>query len=181
MTTKTIQTVSRSGDPEHGMPRTLFARAADPGRRVLVVIELAGGNDGFNTVVPYTDARYFSLRPALALRDSDLIDGQGHSTIISDHLGFHPSMGKLKEMHDAGKVATVLGVGYPNPNGSHFVSADIWHTANPQGGGGAEGWLGRYADVALVGRSGLSAIAVEDRLPKTLARARIVIPSAQLR
>jgi len=159
------------------MPRTLFARAADPDRRVLVVIELAGGNDGFNTVVPYTDSRYFSLRPTLSLKDSDLRDAQGRSTIISDRLGFHPSMGKLKEMHDAGRVATVVGVGYPNPNGSHFVSADIWHTANPQGGGGAEGWLGRYADFALVGRSGLGAIAVEDRLPKTLASSQVVVPS----
>src|SRR4029079_5042424 len=94
------------------MPRMLFARAADPNRKVLVVIELAGGNDGFNTVVPYTDARYFSLRPTLSLKDNDLREAPRRSTIISDHLGFHPSMGKLKEMHDAGRVATVVGVGY---------------------------------------------------------------------
>lgn len=164
------------------LPRTLFASPRDvslspnPSRRVLVIIELSGGNDGLNTVIPYTDSRYASLRPILSLKESELRDPQGRSTIISDQLGLHPSMGKLKELYDAGRVGVVLGVGYPNPNGSHFLSADIWHTANVDEGRG-EGWLGRYADLALAGRPGITAIAVEDRLPKTLSSTQVVIPS----
>src|SRR5260370_25895284 len=114
-------------------PRIFFstARAQSPSaganRHVLVIIEFSGGNDGLNMVIPYTDPRYYALRPALGLKDTDLKDAQGNSTIISNQFGLHPSMGKLKQLYDAGKVAVVLGVGYPDPSGSHFESADILH------------------------------------------------------
>lgn len=164
------------------LPRSLFASPRifalppDPNRKVLVIIELSGGNDGLNTVIPYTDSRYASLRPFLSFKESELKDNRGRSTIISDKLGLHPSMGALKDLYDAGRVGVVLGAGYPNPSGSHFLSADIWHTANPDEGRG-EGWLGRYADLALAGKPGVTAIAVEDRLPKTLSSPQVVIPS----
>src|SRR5262245_11289582 len=85
-----------------------------PSRKTLVVIELAGGNDGLNTVIPYTDSRYFALRPTIGFRDTELKDAQGRTTILNNQLGLHPSMGKLKDMYDAGRVAVVVGVGYPN-------------------------------------------------------------------
>ena len=164
------------------MPRIFFstARAASPQseaeRRVLVIIELSGGNDGLNTVIPYTDARYYSLRPMLGIKDSELKDAQGNSTILSNAFGLHPSMGKLKQMYDANKVAIVLGAGYPDPSGSHFESADIWH-AGKREEVRVDGWLGRYADQTLLGRPGLTAIAVDDRLPKTLLSTKVVVPS----
>jgi uncharacterized protein (DUF1501 family) len=163
-------------------PRIFFSvargQAPQPGadRRVLVVIELSGGNDGLNTVVPYTDSRYVSLRPTLGFKDVELKDAQGNSTIISDRFGLHPSMGKVKHLFDSGKVAVLLGVGYPNPSGSHFESADIWH-AGKTDDVRIDGWLGRYADQALQGRPGLTAIAVDDRLPKTLLSTNVVVPS----
>jgi uncharacterized protein (DUF1501 family) len=164
------------------LPRIFFstARADSPqpaaGRRVLVVIEFSGGNDGLNMVIPFTDPRYFSLRPTLGIKDTELKDAQGNSTIISNELGLHPAMGKLKQLYDAGKVAVVLGAGYPDPSGSHFESADIWH-AGKREDVRIDGWLGRYADQALLGRPGLTAIAVDDRLPKTLLSTKVVVPS----
>lgn len=113
-------------------PRMFVPRAsaqANPNRKILVVIELIGGNDGFNTVIPFTDSRYYSLRPTLGFRDRDLKDAQGRSMIISDEFGLHPSLSAIKLLYDEGRVAAVLGVGYPNPNGSHFASQDIWYTA----------------------------------------------------
>jgi uncharacterized protein (DUF1501 family) len=146
------------------------------GRKILVVVQLFGGNDGLNTVVPYTDPQYFAMRPHLGFKDTDLKDSAGNSTIISDRFGFHPAMSGIKTLYDAGKVAVVLGVGFANPNLSHFLSMDIWHTAN-SGGMGSEGWLGRYADVALIGQPGLPAASVGGVLPKTFYSADVVIPS----
>ena len=144
-------------------------------RRIFVVIQLAGGNDGLNTVVPYTDSRYYAARPSISFKESELKDAQGSSTIISDQFGLHPSLTKVKQLYDAGKVAIALGVGYPEPNLSHFTSMDIWHTANPTGRG--EGWLGRYADQALAGQTGVRAASIGGLLPKTLASNKVVVPS----
>jgi uncharacterized protein (DUF1501 family) len=156
--------------------RANAAFATDPNRKILVIIEFSGGNDGLNTVIPYTDTRYASLRSQLAFKETELKDAQGRSTIISNALGLHPSMSKIKGLYDEGKVAVVTGVGYPNPNGSHFESADIWHSANLTDNR-KDGWLGRYADIALLGKPGLTAIAVEDRLPKTLLSSKVVVPN----
>src|SRR5262249_37063952 len=150
--------------------------AADPNRKILLVIQLAGGNDGSNTVVPFTDAKYQSLRPTLGFKDIDLKDASGNSMILgSDPFGFNPAMTELKSLYDAGKVAVVLGVGYPNPNLSHFFSMDIWQTANLNGAG--VGWLGRYADQNLIGKSGLSAVSIGSSLPKTFYSGKFVIPN----
>lgn len=151
------------------------AQAGDPDRRILVVIEMLGGNDGLNTVVPYTDSRYYSFRPTLGIKDTELKDAQGRTTIISDRFGLHPSMGRMKELYDAGRVAIVQGVGYPEPSLSHFLSADIWHTTNPTGKG--DGWLGRYAEAALQGQPGLSAVSIGPRPPKTFTSSKVVVPN----
>src|SRR5262245_43543921 len=155
------------------------ARAASPfnPHRKLVVIQLAGGNDGFNTMVPYADSRYRSLRPTLGFRDHELRTSAGTSTIISNEFGMHPSLGEIKTLYDAGKVAVVLGVGYPNPSLSHFLSMDIWHTADLTGLSRL-GWLGRYADLALVGQSGLTAASIGSLdLPKSFGAEKFVVPN----
>ncbi|HXG63470.1 MAG TPA: DUF1501 domain-containing protein [Blastocatellia bacterium] len=151
------------------------ARAQSAERRIFVVIQLDGGNDGLNTVIPYTDARYYSLRPALSFKDTELKDAQGNSTIISSEFGLHPELSDIKKLYDQNKVAIVLGVGYPNPNLSHFVSKDIWHTGELTGRAG-EGWLGRYADIALVNETGFVAAAIGG-LPKSLFAEKAVIPN----
>ena len=149
----------------------------DPTRRILVVIQLGGGCDGLNTVVPYTDSRYQALRPTIGFKDTELKDETGASTILgAAPFGFNPAMGELKSLYDAGKVGIVLGVGYPNQNLSHFFATDIWQTANTTGAG--NGWLGRYADQTLLGKSGLSGVSIgSGGLPKAFYADHVVIPS----
>src|SRR5436853_7614669 len=96
------------------------ARAAEAGKdNVLVVVELTGGNDGINTVIPYADDLYHKVRPTLR---------QTRETVIrlDDHVGLHPALAALRPMWDAGQLAVVQGVGYPNPDRSHFEAMDIW-------------------------------------------------------
>jgi uncharacterized protein (DUF1501 family) len=150
------------------------AAAAD--RRILVVIQLSGGVDGLNTLVPYSDPRYSSLRPALSFQESELKDSQGQSTVLDADFGLHPAMSGIKQLYDSGKTAIVRGVGYQNSSLSHFLGSDIWATANTNGGGG-NGWLGRYADQVLFGSSGLQAVALGGALPKALFADKVVIPS----
>ncbi len=101
----------------------------------LVVIQLNGGNDALNTVVPYTNGVYQDSRTAIRLEEEDVIDLDGK-------LGLHPSLGPVKKLWDEGNVAIVNGIGYPTPNRSHFRSMDIWHTAEPVDVA-PDGWLGR--------------------------------------
>ena len=150
--------------------------AADPNRKIFVIIQLGGGNDGLNTVVPYTDPRYLTLRPTIGFKDTELVDANGASTILgSNPFGLNPAINELKSLYDAGKVGIVLGVGYPSPNLSHFFATDIWQTANTTGAG--IGWLGRYADQKLVGKSGLSAVSIGSGLPKAFYADKVVIPN----
>lgn len=145
--------------------------------RRFVVIQLAGGNDGLNTVVPYTDSRYRSLRPTLGLNEADLRTEQGASTIISGEFGFHPAMAEIKSLYDGNKVAVVQGVGYRDSTLSHFLAMDIWHTADTSGLA-SRGWLGKYADLALVGQSNLAATAIGGlELPKTFHANKVVVPN----
>jgi uncharacterized protein (DUF1501 family) len=147
-----------------------------PGRKIFVVIQMGGGSDGLNTVIPFTDSRYASLRPTLAFKDTELKDAQGNSTILgNDPFGLNPAMSEMKALYDGGKAAIVLGVSYPNPNLSHFFATDIWSTANTTGAG--NGWLGRYADQKLIGQSGLSAVNIGGSLPKAFFADKFVVPS----
>jgi len=102
---------------------------------VLVVVQLSGGNDAINTVVPYGDPHYYDYRPNLGIPQDQVL-------AINDHVGFHPAMGPLKDLYDQGKVAVIQGVGFPNCNRSHFRSMDVWHTCEPDKLA-TEGWLGR--------------------------------------
>ena len=102
---------------------------------VLVVVQLSGGNDGINTVVPYGDPHYYDQRPGIQLPAEQIL-------ALSDHVGFHPAMTPMKDLYDEGKVAVIQGVGFPNCNRSHFRSMDVWHTCEPDKLA-TEGWLGR--------------------------------------
>ncbi|MSR17723.1 MAG: DUF1501 domain-containing protein [Phycisphaerales bacterium] len=116
--------------------------------RILVVLQLGGGNDGLNTVVPYGMDDYYKARPQLAVPVAGEVNGAitlpGNSTV-----GLHPAMTQMRELLDEGRLAIVQGVGYPNPNRSHFTSMDIWHTANTDAQG--DGWIGKYFDCTCNG------------------------------
>jgi uncharacterized protein (DUF1501 family) len=112
------------------------ARAADDKKdTVLVVLEMNGGNDGLNTVIPYADDLYHKARPTLRFTDKQVVK-------VDDHVGLHPGMRSLEPMLKEGKLAVVQGVGYPNPDRSHFESMDIWQLADPKRKLG-NGWIGR--------------------------------------
>ncbi|HVF85919.1 MAG TPA: DUF1501 domain-containing protein, partial [Abditibacteriaceae bacterium] len=116
------------------------AQAALPSSKILVVIELNGGNDGLNTVIPYQDGNYSKLRPGIGIAARDVVP-------ISAQLGLHPRLKSLKTLFEAGHLAVVNGVGYPKANRSHFESMDIWQTGSTtlditQ----RKGWLARYFD-----------------------------------
>ncbi len=110
---------------------------------ILVVLQLAGGNDGLNTLVPYEDDAYHKARPRIRKDAKDLIK-------LSDGIGLNASMPHLGEMYKEGGLAVVQGVGYPNPNRSHFVSTSVWETADPLARSNT-GWVGRYFDNACPG------------------------------
>ena len=111
--------------------------AAD-NKRILVVVELTGANDGFNTLVPYADDTYYRLRPKIGIRPNKLRK-------IDDQYGFNPGMAGFERLFKEGQMAVVHGCGYDNPSYSHFTSAAYWHTGVPNGGE-PYGWLGRLAD-----------------------------------
>jgi len=106
---------------------------------ILVVLQLAGGNDGINTLVPYGDDAYYKARPRIALTKNDVLR-------ISDYAGLHPKLTGLHSLYGDGNLGMIQGVGYPNPNRSHFRSTEIWQTASDSDRNESEGWLGRYFD-----------------------------------
>ena len=118
--------------------------SAEKDRSILVMIQLAGGNDGLNTLIPYTDDNYFRLRPNLALQAEDRI-------AISDSLALHKGCSPMAQMFKEGKLGIVQNVGYPNPNRSHFRSSEIWETASSSDETLYTGWVGRYLDNSCSG------------------------------
>jgi uncharacterized protein (DUF1501 family) len=121
-----------------------------PDHRILVVVQLGGGNDGLNTVIPYGDPAYFNARPQIAVQ----APGATGNTVALQldqgaGIGLHPALAPLKELYDEGLVSVVQGVGYPNPNRSHFTSMDIWQTGRLDAKG--SGWIGRYFDATCNG------------------------------
>ncbi len=113
--------------------------------RTLIVVQMAGGNDGLNTVVPYTDPLYIKMRPTLGIAQSKVLT-------LDTRLGLHPNLAPLKKLWDAGHLAVVEGVGYPNQSLSHFQAMDIWQTLDLSGDG-SEGWLGKLV-AGLVDQQG---------------------------
>ena len=111
---------------------------------ILVVLQLAGGNDGLNTLIPFENDAYFRARPTLAIPKSK-------SLPLAEGFGLHPKLAGFKSLHDDGSLAVVHGVGYPNPNRSHFRSTEIWQTASDSNKTERYGWLGRYFDSCCEG------------------------------
>ena len=129
---------------------------------ILVVIQLTGGNDSLNTLIPYGNPLYYENRNTVAIPKEEVI-------AIDDNFGFNPAMRPVKALYDQGKVALIQGVGYPNPNRSHFRSMDIWHTCEPDKQG-SEGWLGRVIrDIDPNGENVLTGVNFGRGLPRALA------------
>lgn len=130
--------------PQFLVQSTLAAPAPEKDRRILVLVQLAGGNDGLNTVVPFSDPAYHALRPTLALKEKDVLG-------IDDNLGLHPACAPLHQLLREGRMGIIQNVGYPNPNRSHFRSTEIWESASDSDRADASGWIGRYLDNACSG------------------------------
>ncbi len=153
-----------------------FAAPALPGLpgsgedRVLVVINLVGGNDGLNTVVPHGDADYYRYRPTLGVAPHDVLQ-------LNAQLGLNPALAPLKRMYDAGNVAIVNGTGYPQPDHSHFRGQQIWQTARPDAYVDT-GWLGRYLDAASLPKDNLfNAVAIAPVLPEVMVGQTVDVPA----
>ncbi len=137
---------------------------------VLVVLQLSGGNDILNTLVPYTNPLYYDNRPNVRIPEDQVLP-------INDTLGFNPNMAPLKALYDEGKVAVIQGVGYPTPNRSHFRSMDIWHTCEPEKMAD-EGWLGRaIRDLDPNKENVLTGVNFGRGLPKALAAPGVPVAS----
>jgi uncharacterized protein (DUF1501 family) len=127
------------------LTRTASAVGAGSDSHILVVLQLSGGNDGLNTIVPFTDDLYYKARPAIGLKPGDVLKA-------NDKLGLHPALRPVKEMFDNGQVAIVQNAGYPNPNRSHFRSMEIWHSGSDDTQRReVTGWIGRYFDAKCSG------------------------------
>ena len=156
----------------------LFARAArasaeaGANEHALVVIELGGGNDGLNTLIPFEDPLYYRNRRTLAIPKTDVVR-------LDDRVGLHPRMKGLGKLFKEGRLAVIQGVGYPKPNRSHFRSMEIWHTASVAPAPPSAGWLGRALDLDPAAGSpdvfarGLSLTAA---LPQALQSKRAIVP-----
>jgi len=137
---------------------------------VLAVLSLSGGNDGLNTVIPYTNGLYRDYRPTLGIPQEQVIP-------INDQLGFHPAMAPLKKFWDEGKLAIFVGIGYPHPSYSHFRSMDIWHTCEPDKVG-TEGWLGRaIKEIDPNAENVLTGVNFGRGLPRALAKEGVPVAS----
>lgn len=121
----------------------------------LVIVQLSGGNDGLNTIVPYTNDIYYKNRPEIAISASDVVR-------INSTVGFHPGLLPMQRLYDKGYLSIINNVGYPNPSRSHFRSTDIWHTASDSNKYLTSGWIGRFIEER--GKKPYSAIEIDDSL-----------------
>ena len=129
---------------------------------ILVVLQMAGGNDGLNMIVPFADDAYHRARPRLSLPADQILK-------IDNYVGLNPKLAGLKSLYDEGHVAIVEGVGYPNPNRSHFRSTEIWQTASDADRTLNEGWLGRYFDNCCGGADPTVGVAIGEETPQAFA------------
>lgn len=132
------------------------------GNKVVVVIQLSGGNDGLNTIIPVRNDIYYRERQLLGIKRSDALP-------LTDEAGLHPSLTAFRALHEEGHLAMYNGVGYPNPDKSHFRSMDIWHSASDSNVILHTGWLGRYLDAKCTGNARpTKALEVDDTLSLAL-------------
>jgi uncharacterized protein (DUF1501 family) len=129
---------------------------------ILIVLQMAGGNDGINTVVPYGSDDYYKARPRIGIKADQLLK-------LNDYVGLHPGLTGFKDLYDHGQLAIVQGVGYPNPNRSHFRSTEIWQTASDSETFEKYGWIGRYFDNACSGCDPSVGVCVGHQMPQSFA------------
>jgi uncharacterized protein (DUF1501 family) len=165
------------GNASRALAQIAGAAPALPGvahpDNVLVVVQLAGGNDGLNTVVPWSDDAYHRVRPGIAVAANTVLK-------LNERIGFNPALKGLNELYAGGHVAVVQGVGYPNPNRSHFEATQIWETASPDRPQ-QYGWLGRYLDRRFANgakpSSLFEAVSLGDVLPAALVASHVEVPA----
>jgi uncharacterized protein (DUF1501 family) len=155
-----------------GVPSTWSQAVARPQKsRLLILIALQGGNDGLNTLIPFADPYYRALRPDLAIATDQVVK-------LSEHEGLHPQLAPLLKIWDARELAIIRGLGYPDPNLSHFRSMDIWETASRSDEVLTTGWLDRTLAAAQLGddRAGIDGIVIgeEESDPLAGGRARVI-------
>jgi uncharacterized protein (DUF1501 family) len=164
--------ISLGGHVPEFLARAAAAEPASGKDTILVVVQLTGGNDGLNTVVPYNHAAYRKARPKLAIPAGDVLK-------INDSIGLHPSARGFSDLLEGGKLAIVQGVGYPDPNRSHFESMDIWQTCQRKGNPRTTGWLGRFLDASQQATD-VDAPAIHigfEKQPLALAAEKVRVPS----
>ena len=166
--------ISLGGTPPRFLCRAALAnelQSKNSNGRVLVILQLEGGNDGLNTVIPFKDDEYYKARPGIAI-SRDVVSK------LDDNLGLHPQLSGFKEMYDEGMLAIVQGVGYPQQDRSHFRSMDIWQSASLDAAAPDRGWLGRALD-HCTNRSEFDTPALAiglQRLPLALTAADVNVP-----
>jgi len=158
------QTVMAVANPED-VRRTQQPTGTDG--KILVVVQFSGGNDGLSTVIPYADDHYYRVRQQIGHEP-----GTVHK--LNDYIGLHPNFGPVADMIQKGKASVVQGVGYPNPNRSHFRSMDIWQSARPDQQIETTGWLGRYFDNTCVGCDPQVGISIGQQLPLAMQGERVM-------
>ena len=137
---------------------------------VIVVLQLTGGNDYFNTIIPYNDNNYYDSRPSLKVPQDDMLT-------LDQEFAMHPAMGPMSDMYKTGEMAIIHGIGYPNSTRSHFRAMDIWHTAEPDKVG-TEGWLGRVVrELDPKGENPVTAVNIGQGLPRALVAPNVSVAS----
>ena len=157
----------------HATIGSLTAQAADAALPVaagkdgtiLVVLQLAGGNDGLNTVIPVENDFYYNARPRLAIAKAQALH-------LADGVGLHPALAGVKDLFDDGRLSIIQGVGYPNPNRSHFRSMEIWQTASDADRAEQYGWLGRFFDNQCAGLDASAGVAIGNEAPQAFTARR---------
>ena len=148
---------------------TIHEQVVPVGNRTLVIVQMAGGNDGLNTIVPTNDGAYYDARPTVNVAGDDTLR-------LNNDVGLNPSLTSFKELWDEGTLAIVEGVGYPKPSYSHFDAMDIWQTADPSKRG-FEGWVGRYLEGVVDSEAEkFLSLAVGRRLPRAMYSHKVSTP-----
>jgi uncharacterized protein (DUF1501 family) len=158
------QTVMALADP---FGTTQIQQPSGADGKILVVVQLGGGNDGLSTVIPYGDDVYYRARERISHPADSILK-------INDYLGLHPSLTALKGLYDNGDLAIVQGVGYPNPNRSHFRAMDIWQSAQPEIDSPDSGWIGRYFDNTCPGCDPHVGVSIGQTLPLAMQGEKVM-------
>jgi uncharacterized protein (DUF1501 family) len=157
------QTVMALANPTDSFP---IQQPSGKDGKILVVVQLSGGNDGLSTVIPYGDDAYYRARTNISHPADKILK-------LNDYVGLHPNLTALKGLYDHGDLAVIQGVGYPNPNRSHFRATDIWQSAQPQNEQPADGWLGRYFDNTCPGCDPHVGISIGETLPLAMQGVKV--------